>query len=183
MNEYRLFADERGWGPERVAEGSRIWRFSTPSDCEPSWNRTLLACELLVGLPDVNVLGVIDHPDGGPLEVHVECRGIERSCVGCGRAGWVKQRSQISLTDLPCFGRSTVLVWHKVRLECPNEACDLQSWTINDTDRRAADAVDGRAGRWVTMQVGRIGRTVKEVAVELGCGWHTVNDAVIGYGQ
>ena len=33
-----------------------------------------------------------------------------------------------------------------------------------------------RAGRWVTEQVGRWGRTVNEVAVELGCDWHTIND-------
>ncbi len=39
-----------------------------------------------------------------------------------------------------------------------------------------------RAGRWVTEQVGRYGRTVNEVAVELGCDWHTVNDTVIAYG-
>jgi transposase len=40
-----------------------------------------------------------------------------------------------------------------------------------------------RAGRWVTYQVGKLGRTVAEMARELGCDWHTVNDAVIAYGQ
>jgi hypothetical protein len=39
-----------------------------------------------------------------------------------------------------------------------------------------------RVGRWVTEQVGRLGRTVNEIAVELGCDWHTINDAVIAYG-
>lgn len=39
-----------------------------------------------------------------------------------------------------------------------------------------------RAGRWVTEQVGRWGRTVNEVAVELGCDWHTVNDTVLAFG-
>lgn len=39
-----------------------------------------------------------------------------------------------------------------------------------------------RAGRWVTEQVGRCGRTVNEVAVELGCDWPTVNDTVMAYG-
>ena len=28
-----------------------------------------------------------------------------------------------------------------------------------------------------------MGRTVNEVAVELGCDWHTVNDTVIAYGS
>jgi hypothetical protein len=36
--------------------------------------------------------------------------------------------------------------------------------------------------RWATVQVGRQGRTVAEVARELGCDWHTVNDAVMAYG-
>lgn len=48
--------------------------------------------------------------------------------------------------------------------------------------RRARLALTDRAGRWVTEQVGRWGRTVNEVAVELGCDWHTVKDAVIAYG-
>jgi transposase len=39
-----------------------------------------------------------------------------------------------------------------------------------------------RAGRRATGLVGRHGRTVNEVAVELGCDWHTVNDVVIAYG-
>jgi transposase len=39
-----------------------------------------------------------------------------------------------------------------------------------------------RAGRWVTEQVGRHGRTVNEVALELGCDWHTINDTVLAYG-
>jgi len=39
-----------------------------------------------------------------------------------------------------------------------------------------------RAGRWITAQVGRCARSVNEVAKELGCDWHTVNDAVVSYG-
>jgi hypothetical protein len=34
----------------------------------------------------------------------------------------------------------------------------------------------------VCEQVGRAGCTVAEVACELGCDWHTVNDAVMVYG-
>jgi transposase len=40
-----------------------------------------------------------------------------------------------------------------------------------------------RACRWATIQVGRFGRTVSEVAAEVGCDWHTLNDAVIAYGE
>src|SRR5262245_524590 len=40
-----------------------------------------------------------------------------------------------------------------------------------------------RAARWATMQVGKLGRSVNEIAETLGCDWHTVNDAVIAYGE
>ena len=43
--------------------------------------------------------------------------------------------------------------------------------------------ITDRAGRWVTEQVGRFARSVPEVATELGCDWHTVNDAVVAYGE
>ena len=36
--------------------------------------------------------------------------------------------------------------------------------------------------RWATWHVGKLGRTVTEIAAELGCSWHAVNDAVIAYG-
>jgi hypothetical protein len=63
-------------------------------------------------------------------------------------------------------------------------ACPAGSWTIVD-DRIAVAraALPGRAARWVTTEVGRLGRSVNEVAVELGCDWHTVNDAVVAYGE
>ena len=43
-------------------------------------------------------------------------------------------------------------------------------------------AMTDRPALWATIQVGRSGRTVAEVARELGCDWHTVNDAVLAYG-
>jgi transposase len=42
--------------------------------------------------------------------------------------------------------------------------------------------VDDQAAKWATVQVGG-GRTVSEVAAELSCDWHTVNDAVCTYGE
>ena len=57
--------------------------------------------------------------------------------------------------------------------------------TFVESDARiAADraAITDRAGRWATFQVGRHGRSVTEVAADLGCDWHTVMDAVVHYG-
>lgn len=38
-----------------------------------------------------------------------------------------------------------------------------------------------RAGRWATCPVGAAGRSVAEVAWELGADWHTVNDTVLAF--
>ena len=126
------------------------------------------------------VLGVVD---ARPLQVHVELRGGAPSCAGCGTPARIKERRQVVLVDLPVFGRQARLVWHKHRWCCPETACEVRSWTAEDP-RIAAPrlGLTDRAGRWVTEQVGRCGRTVNEVAVELGCDWHTVNDTVMAFG-
>ncbi len=95
----------------------------------------------------------------------------------------IKDRPQVELVDLPAFGRPARLVWRKHRWSCRSPACSVESWTEEALSIGAARLVmTDRAGRWVTEQVGRWGRTVNEVAVELGCDWHTVNDTVVAYG-
>jgi transposase len=138
-------------------------------------------CALLVGLPDVVVLAVADQR-GGPLVIVVQSRIEGDWCVECGAQ--VKDRPEVVLVDLPCFGRSAGLVWRKHRWRCPAAECPAGSWTQVEP-RIAAPrmAMMDRAGRWATIQVGRLGRSVQEVAVELGCDWHTVNDAVLAYGR
>jgi len=139
-------------------------------------------CELLVGLPEVTVLGVEQRRDGR-LAVHVEQAGERPVCLGCGGRPQVKDRETVELVDLPAFGRQTRLCWRKVRWSCPDRDCVMTTWTWADPRIAAARLVmTDRAGRWVTEQVGRYARSVNEIAVELGCDWHTVNDTVIAYG-
>lgn len=140
-------------------------------------------CERLVGLPDVNVLAVDDQPDA-PIVVHIEARLDQVWCPSCGGRAEIKDRPSVLLGDLPCFGRPAQLAWHKHRLCCPEPACERRSWT--HVDERIAAPRSGmttRAARWATVQVGRCGRTVNEVAAELGCDWHTVNRTVLSYGD
>ena len=141
-------------------------------------------CELIVGLPDVNVLGVEDLGAGRPLRLHIECRGPRPACEECGSPADVKDRPQVELVDLPAFGRPVRTVWRKHRWRCPDFECPTSSWTGVDT-RIAAPrlGLTDRAGRWATIQVGKCGRTVSEVARELDCDWHTVNNAVLAYGE
>ena len=58
----------------------------------------------------------------------------------------------------------------------------MASWVLRDHRIAAKNCLlTTRAAKWATVQVGT-GRTVKEVAAELNCDWHTVNDAVTTYG-
>ncbi|HET6954687.1 MAG TPA: hypothetical protein VFI47_30260, partial [Acidimicrobiales bacterium] len=66
-------------------------------------------CELLVGLPEVTVLGVEGLPDG-PVRVVIESRVDQGWCAECGCRAVVKDRANVELVDLPCFGRPARLV-------------------------------------------------------------------------
>jgi transposase len=139
-------------------------------------------CELLVGLGEVDVLGAEDEPDG-PVRVHVQTREDRPGCPGCGGVVWAKDQRPVELVDLPAFGRAARLVWHKYRWSCPAADCEVGSFTETaDRIAPARQVMTDRAGRWVTEQVGRHGRTVAEIAAELGADWHTINDTVIAYG-
>ncbi len=74
----------------------------------------------------------------------------------------------------------TRLVWHKQPMEVPEPGMSRGDVHRDRTRRIAspAAAITDRAGRWATLQVGRHGRSVREVAADLGCDWHTVMDAV-----
>lgn len=140
-------------------------------------------CELLVGLGEVTVLGVEDVT-GVPLVVHIESRSDQGWCRSCGTRAQVKDRSAVTLVDLPCFGRRSRLVWHKHRWRCVQPECPVGTWTGRDPKIAAARArMTDRAGRWATVQVGLSGRTVSDVAVELGCDWSTVMAAVTSFGE
>ena len=133
-------------------------------------------CELIVGLGDVEVLGVEDAP-GGPLAVHI-CTRRRPVCGGCGGAVWSKGSAAVWLVDLAAFGRPARLVWRKWRWRCPAGDCAVGSFTeVDERIAPARAALTARAGRWATMAVGRDGRSVSRVVVTA-----QVNDAVIVVG-
>lgn len=137
---------------------------------------------LLVGLPGVRIVAV-EAWLTGPIRVHVETADSAAFSAGCGSKAWVKDRRPVELVDLASFGRPARLVWRKRRWRYPQSWCRVGSWTEDHPHIAAARlGMTDRAGRWVTSQVGRCARSVNEIAVELGCDWHTINDAVIAYG-
>jgi transposase len=133
-------------------------------------------CALLVGLPDVTVVGVGEW--AGWLRIVITIEAATPSC--CGVTAHRHGVREVELVDLPVFGRPTRLVWRKQRWRCPS--C-RRTWTAQDPRIASSRcATTTRAARWATVQVGRHGRTVNEVADDLGCDWHTVMDAVVVYG-
>ena len=133
-------------------------------------------CALLVGLPDVTVVGVGDWP--GWLRVVIVTELERPAC--CGRAAWRHGIREVVLVDLPVFGRPARLAWRKQRWRCG--AC-RRSWTEQQPGIASSRCqLTTRAAKWATLQVGRHGRSVAEVATDLGCDWHTVMDAVVIYG-
>jgi transposase len=135
-------------------------------------------CALLVGLPDVNIVGVGDWPRWLRVVIEVPSPGPGCDCGGIVHRHGVRE---VEMVDLPVFGRPTRLVWRKQRWRCTG--C-RRCWCDEDPEIGAARcALTTRAARWSTLQVGRNGRAVSDVARELGCGWHTVMDAVVVIGE
>ncbi len=121
----------------------------------------------------------VDDAAGEPLFIEIETCSCQAGCSSFGVLGRVKDRDRVVLVDLPAFGRRTRLVWRKRRFRCPDPDCPAGSFTETEPAIAAPRMlVTDRSGHWVTEQVGRMARSVLEVAGELGGDWHTVNDAV-----
>jgi transposase len=137
--------------------------------------------EALVGLKNVRVLAY--ERRASDVQLHIE-RVVND--VRCPHYRWparVKERPNVTYVDLPVYGTPMKLVWKKHRMCCVNGECPRGSWVLSDHRIAAKNCLlTTRAAKWATVQVGT-GRTVKEVAGELSCDWHTVNDAVTTYGE
>ena len=141
-------------------------------------------CEKLVGLGEVDLVGINDSGEGAPLGVVIGSRKARPLCESCGGPVWSKGHRTVVLVDLPAFGRPVRLRWRKRRWTCPNPDCTIRSFIEQDPTIGPQRALlTSRAARWVTIQVGGRGRSVDEVAAELGCDWHTVNNEVGRWGE
>lgn len=135
----------------------------------------------LVGLKDIRVVAF--RRDKADVELLIEQCEVDQFCRACGARAQVKDGPIVRYVDLPVFGHPMTLAWRKHRLQCVQQECPRKTWTSGD-HRIAAVAcrLTTRAAKWATEQVGK-GRPVSDVAKELACDWHTVNDAVTTYGE
>ena len=127
---------------------------------------------------------VLHYERRGPhVELMVEqVPGVVR-CPACRRRAQVKERPVVHYVDLPVYGTPMSLAWKKHRMRCVDPTCPKKTWVLEDHRIAAKNCLlTTRAAKWATVQVGG-GRTVSEVAAELACDWHTVNDAVTTYGE
>jgi transposase len=136
--------------------------------------------QALVGLKDVRVLR---YERRGPhVGLMVEQVPGVVDCPICHRVAQVKERPVVHYVDLPVYGTPMSLAWRKHRMRCVDPTCSKKTWVLEDHRIAAKNCLlTTRAAKWATVQVGG-GRTVSEVAAELTCDWHTVNDAVTTYG-
>ena len=140
-------------------------------------------CELLVGLPEVTVLGVDDRPGGPPGGARRAGRPSPGVSGLWHRGPVVRTAGSWSWSTCPLRPPDTALL-AEGPLGVPGGGVPDDHLDVGGPPVAAPrQALTDRAGRWVTVQVGRYGRSVAEVAGELGCAWHTVNDAVVSYGE
>jgi transposase len=137
--------------------------------------------QALVGLKDVVVVCL--ERRGPDVDLMIEQVVGEVRCPSCAGRAQVKERPVVHYVDLPVYGVPMSLAWKKHRMRCVNPRCSRRSWVLSDHRIAAKNCLlTTRAAKWATVQVGG-GRTVSEVAAELSCDWHTVNEAVVTYGE
>jgi transposase len=88
-------------------------------------------CELLIGLPEVNILEV-DDVAGGTLFVQIATRARRPACPSCGVLPTLKDRDPVLLVDLHAFGRRTRLICRKRRFRCVDP--DFGAGTFPETE-------------------------------------------------
>lgn len=134
-----------------------------------------------MGLKGVRVLSY--ERRGPEVDLVIEQVAVAVRCPGCEGPTQVKDRPVVRYVDLPVYGVPMKLSWKKHRMRCVDPGCATKSFVVEDHRLAAKNCLlTTRAAKWATEQVGT-GRTVSEVAAELDCDWHTVNDAVTTYGR
>ncbi len=89
-------------------------------------------CDLLVGLEGYHVVAV--SREGPGLVVTIESPPGPRGCPVCGVVAVSHGWRVHEVVDTPCFGRPVRLRWRKRTWSCPEGACDVGSFTEQDSD-------------------------------------------------
>lgn len=89
----------------------------------------------------------------------------------------------MQVRDLPVAGRPVRLVWAKRIWRCPEQDCDVRTWSETSELIAPRASLTERARVEVCRRVGEDGVSVAAVGAEFGIGWHTAMGEVIEHGQ
>ena len=127
----------------------------------------------------MRVLDVVDGQAQGRLVVRVESLPDVAGCPVCGVVAHAHDRHDVTLVDVPSFGRPVRLVWVKRRYLCPEPACGAGTFSEqNDAVAGPRALLSTRAVEWAVTQMRREHATVADLARQLGVDWNTVWRAV-----
>ena len=74
-------------------------------------------CEELVGVGEVDLVGIDDAGEGTPLQVGIGSRNLRPACEARDRRVWSKGYRTAVLVDLPAFGRASASAVAETPLE------------------------------------------------------------------
>jgi transposase len=134
----------------------------------------------MVGLEAMTVLDVAQGDD--ELVVTVESTATTAWCRGCGERAAAKDRTDVTVRDLSCFGRAVRMVVRQRRWRCPREWCAMKTWTEELAMLCGQAALTRRAGQEACRQVGQEVRSVAAVAREFSVCWWTIQHALDEHG-
>ena len=98
-----------------------------PADLETDPKKVL---ELLVGLPEVSVLGV--DTSGSVVHLHVEKFARPVGCPTCGVVAQFRRLARGGADRSAGLRQAHWLHWHKRRWRCDDPDCAMGSWTEQD---------------------------------------------------
>ena len=135
-------------------------------------------CDLLLGLPGLDVVGV--QRDDAGLRVEVESvRPEVMGCPACGVIAHAHGRQRVELIDARCFTVPVRLWWRKRRWLCPEPMPPVTSFMEQDPDiARPRALLTARATSWAIGQMRRENASVQGMARQVGCIWRTLWRAV-----
>jgi transposase len=82
--------------------------------------------ELVIGIPDVRVLGVeVTHSH---VRIELESVHDQAVCARCGAAAVLVGRRVEENVDLPIMGTPSRLLVQRRRFECPTPTCPAKRW-------------------------------------------------------
>jgi transposase len=151
---------------------------SEPTACDRARPRSARPCycdrcDLLVGLAGFHVIDVADH--AGTVRVVVETPAEPTGCRSCGVIAHSHGRRDVTLIDVPCYGRPVKLIWRKRTWRCAEDKCSARSFTEQHHDLAGPRALlTRRACWWAINQLRREHASVAGLARQLGTTWRTV---------